>query len=166
MRRVLGIGVFLFLFAALGASGVRADEYTATFACDGTCAYIPVVTGDVSFPTPTEIVVDAGATFTLELSAPEGPDDSYTWEEVDDSGLWDFAIGDTSGGVLILSEAKSSGPGGTPGEVFGGGTLVFTPVAAPEPSSLALLLASLGMFALMVMRKRTSLAPRWEHCPG
>ncbi len=158
MRKVLGIGLFLLLFATLGVSGVRADEYTATLTCDGTCAYIPVITGDVSFPTPTEIVVDAGATFVLELSPPEGPDDSYGWEEVDDSGLWDFAIGDTSGGVLTFSEAKSSGPGGTPGEVFGGGTLVFTPVAAPEPSSLALLLMGLGILVPMAMRKRKRLS--------
>jgi hypothetical protein len=94
--------------------------------------------------------------FTLLLAAPDSPTDTYVWEGVATPGLLSFAIKDgtagTGFGLSVLSANTR--------QFQDSGNLFFTAAqAVPEPSSVALMLAGIGLL-LVLMRKR--LAPGLE----
>jgi hypothetical protein len=146
------------------ATPVKADSlYTPTFTCTaalGFCASLPTAT-DVSFPAPTTIDVTVfNELLVVPLPAGDLPTDMYSWGEVGFIPAFppNIVIVDVTNGNFAGSDG-STGTGGTAIDCGGSddtgcGTLSFTPVATPEPSSLALLLAGIGL----AMRKRKGLS--------
>ena len=172
MRRtiwILAVGIILMI----GVSSARADTYTATFACTGTCSDFPNPS-DVTFPSPSILEMWNGVTDFVTLAAGDNPGDSYTWSnsleagtegpEVLDYSLFitDVTTGDVEGtigtvgtGDLFFTSFTDNGTltfssdGGNGGGIGNGGGNGNTP--APEPSSIGLLLSGIG--TLLATRK-------------
>jgi hypothetical protein len=160
MRKSLWIVPLLLLSAAIGSTTARADTtYSATFTCNSPCTSTPTSPG-VTFPTapgptaPFSVTWDNITFNNFQLLSGNLPTDSYRWQASGDFigyggpifALIDSRTGDTypEFGNLSLSNSASDT-----------GMLSFTPVATPEPSSVVLLLAGIGL--VFVMRKRWAL---------
>jgi hypothetical protein len=94
------------------------------------------------------------ATLPLSLSAGDKPTDSYTWDNVLTFAdpffiIISLEIFDNTTGDFTANSAEFIGS--PQGFVEDTGVLTFTPVATPEPSSLVLMLAGVGL--VFVMRK-------------
>jgi hypothetical protein len=155
--------VLFFLIVASRAPNARADEYTADFECGSGPGVCPVATTEVSFPAPTGFTVDVdGLTFSVGLTAAASPDDSYGWTlGVEANGVAKFVVGDFSSEGLIVTQNEAASLGvAPPGTDIGGGNFEFTSVAAPEPSSLALIVAGVGMLSLIALQQRAGLLSR------
>jgi hypothetical protein len=156
MRKSLWI-ILAISFLVLGAPNARADSYTATFT-----GFLSPGALDVTFPAPT-LTIDydwifippANRPFIITLPAIDSPGDTYTWQ-IGIHPLPDppcevcFEIFDST-----TNERSGDDFGNNNGPIFitGIGPLVFTPVATPEPSSIAMLLFGAGII-LLVARKR------------
>ena len=162
------IGAVLCLAFALcfAAPNAHADSYTATFTCTGTCVATPTAP-TVLFPAPTLVITWNGlSAFVLGFPPEFSPGDHYTWSVYVlqtpnpefplhvTFDICDVAVVNGCGGAFIDSVTC---PGCTVsaigvGALNGEGELSFAPTAAPEPSSLALMLSGVGL--LFGMRKR------------
>lgn len=156
MRKSLWI-ILIVLFAAIGAPNARADSFAASFTCTSiTCGILPTAS-DVSFPTPTTINITFAGEVSISFDLPSADSfhDSYSWAEVAVSSatplftIWDHTTGTIQSTLLPLCTV--CGITYSPPE---SGALAFTavPVVTPEPSSVALILAGVGL--VFVMRKR------------
>ena len=142
--------VFALCFAAPNA---HADSFTPIFTttgCVGTCL-LPTAL-DVTFPSPTTMTVTLdGLTTPVAIPSGDAVGDLYAW----------LAIAEKSRGLLLFSLDDLTIIGGTSLSCGGGvdingavacGTLTFSGVSTPEPSSLALMLSGVGL--VFGMRKR------------
>jgi hypothetical protein len=157
MRKSLWI-ILAISFLVLEAPNAHADSYTATF----TGTFFVPGSQVVTFPSPTLTFGDVSDYFVLTLPAIDSPGDTYTWQVGFDPlpapgpCEWcDFEIFDST--TNERSDENLSG-NGTHIFITGSGPLVFTPVATPEPSSIALLLFGAGII-LLVARKCSRLVP-------
>jgi hypothetical protein len=160
MRKSLWI-ILSVLFVAIVTPNVHADTFTPTFTCTGTCLFLPTAP-NVSFPAPVTMDVKwFNIIFPVTLggggggTTPAFPTDHYTWyitavnPPVYD--YYNFTIYDSTSSVIQSITLIHTNPT----IITDNGVLTFDPVATPEPSSLALMLAGLGMLVL-VMRKRVA----------
>jgi hypothetical protein len=147
MRKLLWI--VLALLVVSGAPVAHADSFTLTFTCISSCS-APPTASDVTFPSPTLAVGFDGLTFfPIPLSSSDLPGDQYTWFAHDVI----FPIGTLSFFDITDVTTNTTSEAVGPFPVFrANGSLTFTPVTAPEPSSVALMLAGIGL--LLVLRKR------------
>ena len=131
---------------------VHADSYTPTFDCSRGCNAAPPTAPDVTFPSPTLMVLFGGVTWDFTLPAVDLPGDTYLW------GMFDSCIGDSFVDTFVIvdvttNETEQSAVDTTTAP-FGAGNLTFNLVTAtPEPSSVALTL--LGIVVVPLVRKRT-----------
>ena len=142
------------LVMAVGAPNAHADTLPATFTC-GICVGGTPTAPDVLFPAPVVDVTWNDLLFHLTLPSSDLATDSYQWSGHTTSGggeifLQDFTIHDLTNGTEV-NMVHDTGKGVI--APLDGGTLVFAAVAAPEPSSYALMLLGVGL--VLVMRKRT-----------
>jgi hypothetical protein len=91
--------------------------------------------------------------FTIGLASGDQPTDTYTF-----TAFTDFGLPFPNQTFDIVDQTNQMGSGQTIDTPLGGsvqeddGALAFAPVAAPEPSSVALMLLGVGL--VFVMRKR------------
>jgi hypothetical protein len=157
MRKSLWI-MLAALLVAVAAPSARADSFTATFSCSGTCVGGTPTAPDVSFPAPVIDVTwnDLLFQFHLLYHAPS-PLDQFSWtgyndyDEGRDTLFQYMEIHDRTTGVTWSSTGYSTFANGKYSKDTG--TLAFAAVATPEPSSYALMLLGVGL--VFVMRKRT-----------
>jgi hypothetical protein len=152
MRKTLWI-MLAVLLVAIGAPSAHADSLPATFTC-GICVGGTPTAPDVLFPAPVVDVTWNDLLFHLDLPSSDLPTDSYEWNGHTTSGggeifLQDFTIHDLTNGTEV-NMVHDTGKGVN--APLDSGTLSFAAVAAPEPSSIALMLAGIG--SLLVLRKR------------
>ena len=146
-----------------GAPVAQADSFAVIFTCTSGCT-TPPTAPDVTFPSPILTVTFKGLTFDFP-ARPSGelPGDSYAWSQVisscgvPGSGLIcaEIDITDLTQDATLGSFVQNPPPN------FGSaaGDLTFSKVSAPEPSSLALI--SLGLGAILMLRKRMG-----HNCPS
>lgn len=152
--------ILVVLLTTLGASNAHADSFTVTFQCTGTCTApaLPVATNNpVSFPNPTIDVLWEGNVFSLTFNNPGAvASDTYIWDGfLDDFQLIPgsptfsvtliFFIIDSNTGNTARDEVNTAFEGPIVPEVGDTGTVVIT----PEPGSLALMLAGIGLVFLI-----------------
>jgi len=137
--------IVLALLVASSAPVAHADSFSVAFTCTGCTGAAPTA-GDVTFPSPTLDIMFEGADFSITLPSNFAPGDSYSWFSKgfvgDGFSITDGTLG-VPVGVIVPFPPSATG---------GAGTVTFSSVSAPEPSSLALL--PLGFGALLAMRKR------------
>jgi hypothetical protein len=154
MRKSLWI-MLAALLVAIAAPSARADSFTATFSCSGTCVGGTPTAPDVTFPAPVIDVTWNGLLFqiTLLYDAPS-PLDDFTWTGYNDyyrtTLLQYIDITDLTTGVTWSSTGIGSFASGKSSQATG--ALAFAAVATPEPSSYALMLLGVGL--VFVLRKR------------
>ena len=135
------------LVLSLVAPNAHADSFTPTFTCLGTCVSTPTAP-DVSFPPNTITETWDGFTITLSLDSSDKPTDDYSWQneiQVEDLFVEDrvvFLITDTTNNITSINDMLL---GPQPEHPTDTGLLSFSPVATPEPSSLALILLGIGL---------------------
>ena len=149
--------VFAVCFAAPNAHG---DSFTPIFTCTGTCLAPLPTAPDITFPASSITVTWDSNVFPLTWTPNffpflENPNNIFSWEgNVGDVFPGDivFRINDVS---MNLTVARAVDCGSSCTTTFTDkGVLTFTPVATPEPSSVALMLAGVGL--VFAMRKRSS----------
>jgi hypothetical protein len=155
MRKSLWI-ILSLLVVAVAAPIAHADSFSVAFTCNDPCLTTPTAP-PVTFPLPTTITVTwDGALFTISIPLVTGdlPTDTYQWsaaQELSGSGqeimvfdITDERTGLIDGSTINILHTKffDSDSGG----------LAFTAVAAPEPSSVGLMLLGIGL--VFAMRKR------------
>jgi hypothetical protein len=157
MRKILWI-ILAVVFVTVGAPNAHADSYEATFICTTSCEFPPIALGVVSSG-PIISMVDVsyfGYFFPITLN-PVPYNDTFTWFAESTTA---FSPPDRTISVDILD--KSNGTDWyilyyVPNYIHLSdnterGSLVFTPVATPEPRSLALMVLGIGV--LLVLRNR------------
>jgi hypothetical protein len=167
MRKSLWITLAV-LVVAVGAPNAHAGSFNATFTVDpcpimlgSTClGNTPTVNNNpIVFPLPGDLSFTwDGQTFIFSF-ANLGAGDSYTWSasaatDIASYGTTLFTITDTTQSYSQTSSQVVTCPIGCPNiDNTDSGTLSFAPVGAsvPEPSSVALMLAGIGV--LLVTRK-------------
>jgi hypothetical protein len=159
MRKSLWI-ILAVLLISIGASNVKADSYTVTFQCTGTCDSIPIATNNpVSFPFPTIDVKWEGIDFVLTFYNPIQVSHTYVWMgNLNDYQPFPgnptypvdlvFSIGDPTTGFGALSIVNTVFEGPLRGEVADTGTVVFTPT--PEPGSAAVMLIGVALLGFLM----------------
>ena len=167
MRKSLWI-VFAILFVAIGTPAF-ADSYTYTFvggpdALAGTNFTLVNPAGPLSFSATTNLApLLTSATDFMYDGKDWGPIDWVLIRTYPSNGLPFLVVGAiyTSGitfGNFLPTMTDLSAPGtynyvDTPATlVYGTMTISSTPVATPEPGSLALMLAGIGFLLVMVKR--------------
>ena len=164
MRKSLW-AILAVLWGAIGAPNAYADSFTAIFTCSpGPCVSTPTATALFVPGTLTiENFTVFATTFPPFSSSIPQPTDTFTWlaYSTDPSNplltpLVGFLFTDlTKGGAGLgtndLVDFLSCGRHPT-NCTLEGGALTFVPVAAPELSSVGLMLTGIGL--LLVMRKR------------
>jgi hypothetical protein len=149
--------IMLALVVAGGAPVAHADSFAPLFSPSGvvdcpTCGIAGTPTApDVTFPSPTLSITDQGIGFSVMLPPSSLPGDSYSWS----TSIAGFFGSEAT--MTIVDTTRNTSVSDTVGLCFCTfenefGSLKFTPVTAPEPSSLALI--PLGLGALLIMRKR------------
>lgn len=178
MKKLLYVFPAVLVFAIIAAPNAHADSYVPTFTCSPFAPACPLafpIASDVSFPAPTDIVVNVqdapvgpfSAVFDMSLAAGDSPADTYDWSytATPPGGVTQYAwltlTDDTTGlidTVMITSPPLNTLSAPFPGFPFpgdpDGGGLTFSPVSAatPEPSSVLLMLLGAGL--IFLMRKR------------
>ena len=153
MRKSLWI-MLAALVVAIGAPRAHADSvYAISFSGDASVVgsnLLDYNSTSMEFTTPSLEVMFDGFTITLATTSTSGvsPNDPFTWA-IGGGGCDCFAaITDVSPFVFFPIYL-----GSVPQAVgFNGGSVTFTAVTAPEPSSIALMLLGVGL--VFVMRKR------------
>jgi hypothetical protein len=149
------VGAVLCLIFALcfAAPNAHADSYTATFTCTGTCVAPLPTAPDVSFPTADLAVTVTwnSELFSLLISNSPKPNDFFIWIADESPGNNSFEIEDDFSGKLSIQFLSCPSCTAAFADV---GRVTFSPVATPEPGSLALILSGVGL--LFAMRKRSS----------
>jgi hypothetical protein len=157
MRKLLWI--MLALVVAGSAPVAHADSFAPSFSPSGvvdcpSCAIAGTPTApDVTFPSPTLNITDQVVGFSVKLLPSSLPGDSYSWStSIDFFG--------SSATMTIVDITQNTSVSDTESLCFCTfvnefGSLTFTPVAAPEPSSVALMLLGIGM--VFLLRKRIGL---------
>jgi hypothetical protein len=148
MRKSLWI-MLAVLLVAVGAPNAHADSFSVTFTSFGP----PPTAMDVTFPSPTLDITWQGTAFTFAFPSSFLPGDQYFWTSTaafTGAGITVFmTIDDNTQSAEINSNIVLV----PPGFAIDAGSLTFTPTtAAPEPSSVGLMLLGLGL--VFVMRKR------------
>jgi hypothetical protein len=152
------------LVLSIVAPNAHADSFTPTFTCSGTCVSIPTAP-DVSFPPNTITETWNGFTMTLSLDPSDKPTDDYTWsnevivEELFVEDVVQFFVFDTTNNTFAANMIIL---GPQPSHPTDSGLLSFSPVATPEPSSLALMLLGIGL--VFWVRKHARSGPFTETC--
>ena len=152
MRKSLWSIPVLLLIAAIGAPPARADTYNPSFTCTGICVSLPTAPA-VSFPAPTTIT-ETWDTIVIPITLPavDTPGDTYIWDNVFvsptiiETDFIDVTQNFTDAVVFTITQTPNLN---VPGDR---GTLIFTPIATPEPPVGSLML--LGIGSVFVMRKR------------
>jgi hypothetical protein len=173
MRKSLWMILALLLGAIVAPTIVKADTYTATFFCTGTCTSVPAPDTNVVFPTPTLFTVWNTIVFNglLLINPSFNATDAYTWNATyslpiplgGDFYHAEFDITDTSITDCAVAGCNVIGEGiplTTP--VLGlspfsdQGTLVFTlnPSTTPEAGTTTLTLSGLGLLGLLVVMRK------------
>jgi len=158
MRKLLWI-MLAVMVVAVSAPNAHGDGFTPTITCTGlpvaACTPPPFAIFTPGAPVGTvEIgLPSVGISISMDLNSGGAPTDTFDWALGTGSagGVNEFILDVNTGqgiGVPFTCASISS----VPGLHCGDGTLTFTPVAAPEPSSVALMLLGVGI--LFVMRKR------------
>ena len=155
MRKSLWI-ILVVLVVAVGAPIAHADSFSVTFTNTLTTVAAPTAS-DVTFPSPTLDIMWQGLAFALTLPSSSLPTDTYSWLLpgfscsippntvcVAEIGIVDSTTGVSTDSNQVVVPATFG---------LGGGPLTFASVAAPEPSSVALMLLGVGL--VIAMRKRT-----------
>jgi hypothetical protein len=166
MRKSLWI-ILSVLVVAFGSPIAHADSFVASFECHLRCGFLPVSQNLVSFPDPVlEIFIAPGASprFEVVLPSSDFPSNAYTWIDnisVSSDGRT------TRGSINVFDHSTGSDSVGRwrsfhspfllfPGDYSDMGRLQFSPVfsavAAPEPSSVGLMLLGIGL--VFAVRKR------------
>jgi hypothetical protein len=140
--------VFALFFAAPNA---YADSFTPIFTCTGTCvAQLLPTAPDVTFPFTIAVTWDSNLIFPLDLfSISSNPNDGFLWEGDVKPGVLTFKITNQTSAAAISQSLSCPSCTTTFTDM---GVLTFSPVATPEPSSLALMLSGVGL--VFAMRKR------------
>lgn len=168
MKKILCVVPVLLLFTVIGAPNARADSYTPTFACETgplNC-FGPPAAPSASFPGPTDLTVTFAypmnpsiPTFTINLSASDGPTDVYWWSygsnqyPIEGMFVGNFQITDLT--TNITNNMGLSSATGLPySDDISQGPLTFAPAtsAAPEPTPVILMLLGVGL--IFFMRRR------------
>jgi hypothetical protein len=170
MKKVLCIIPAVFLFVLIAAPNAHADSYSATFTCTSfyLCDVAPTAS-NASFPAPTDIAVSLGSypipiAFDLTLPAADAPTDVYRWSY----GSNHYPIQGVYSGTFEITDLTTNlvdpvylyEPNPLPyTDNIAQGYLLFSPVsaAAPEPSTVFLMLLGAGM--LSATRKRSGSGP-------
>ena len=159
------IGAVLCLVFALcfAAPNAHADSFTPIFTCTGTCL--------APLPTAPAVTFTAGSSITVTVTWDSNVF-PLTWDSNvfpfldnpnDDTFSWEGNVGDVFPGNIVfrinnvsknLTVAHGNDCGSCTPTFTDMGVLTFTPVATPEPSSVALMLAGVGL--VFAMRKRSS----------
>jgi hypothetical protein len=160
MRTLLGI-ILALLFVVIGAPNALADSFDATFTCSGTCTSTPSSTTATLTPAGPNSIADFTwdtVSWTFSLPINWRPTDSFSWNGFSDitgSGthFLSFRITDLTVSNFLDVQDDALCPTLQACQVgFDSGVLSFSPVATPESSSIALVLAGIGL--LLVIRKR------------
>jgi PEP-CTERM motif len=149
------IGAVLCLVFALcfAAPNAHADSLTPTFSCGGCSPAETPTAPDVTFPPFSNMTVtwESGVFFIPLSSFPTTPNDVWAWEGASfPGGFGTFEIGAFGSAADFRFRAGAPCSCTTFFEV--GGDLIFSAVATPEPSSVALILSGVGL--VFAMRKR------------
>jgi len=147
MRKSLWI-ILAVLLVTIAAPNAHADSFSVTFTSQ--FGHPPPTAMDVTFPSPTLDITWQGIAFTVAFPSSFLPGDSYGWgTQASGTNVTMFIEDFTVGLPFIFSDIVSV----PAGFVHDAGNLTFTPtVAAPEPSSIALMLLGIGL--VLVMRTR------------
>src|SRR6516162_9932045 len=81
---------------------VHADSYTPTFDCSRGCNAAPPTAPDVTFPSPTLMVLFGGVTWDFTLPAVDLPGDTYLW------GMFDSCIGDSCVDTFVIVDVTTN----------------------------------------------------------
>lgn len=142
MKRVVWIGLALFLLAMIGIPGARADSYKPAFTCDGgNCSHSAAPFRDVSF----DWIADSGHRDAHRIARKESREafaNGNTGDnDGDDQGSMGTTSGTNTGSGTCSCGSSSTTPSSSP-----------TTAATPEPSTVVLMLLGVGL--LFLTRKR------------
>jgi len=157
MRKTMWM-ILALLLGAIVAPCVRADS--VTFTCTANCpADVPAPTAlNVTFPSPALVISFDNQTLHLTLPSQDLDTNTYTWFTSNNQ----FIISDTNQAFDLGASVADDSGGNVVGDAVVedmAGNLSFNnstpPVPTPEPGTVTLMLAGIGL--VLVMRKRIGL---------
>ena len=149
MRKSFWIVLTLLLLAFL-APNAHADSYTVTFVCTYGSCITPTAPPVDSTNDPTLAITYDLLQISVPLPATFDYTASWLWTAATDfpsASTFGFNIGNPTTAWFGVTEPNTTGLSYDQAI----GTLTFTPIATPEPSSLALILAGIGF--VLALRK-------------